>query len=113
MESLRKRWNEFAKKQTELVMARHSNARINLTRVVILLLILSYGIPKAAAGPAACAPCMGTATTFCAPLIAAGGACFSVAAFPPLLCACLLASGTGLCAWAIGACVPVCLAPTP
>ena len=60
-----------------------------------------------------CAPCVTWAGQFCTGLIAAGGACASVALFPPLLCACLLASGGLICAGAAGTCAVICLAPTP
>lgn len=114
-DSIKKWFREYGIRQSEVVKARtaHMTPSVRLVQVIILLIIITSQIPRSQAGPGACAACMAAATSFCAPLIVAGGQCFSVAAIPPLLCACLLAAGTGLCVWSVGACVPICLAPTP
>ncbi len=113
-------WKSFqaygTKKEAEIKVGmangRTQGPNAAVAGVILLLLISGQLIRGAEAGPATCAGCMAGVSTVCAPLMAAGGACFSVAAFPPLLCGCLLASGSGVCLYTVILCTAVCLAPT-
>src|SRR6218665_3350580 len=103
---------DFVRRQTAKTAA-DPNARIKQLAYVVILLVITSGIPKAESSAALCGPCLSGAGQICSSLFTAGGICYSVAAFPPALCVCLLANGGILCAISIGICVSVCLAPIP
>lgn len=106
---VKKWWMEVVRKGTAKTAA-DPNARVKLMGMVCVLLIIAWSIPKADA-VLLCAPCVAWAAKFCSYAVAAGGACAAVAAFPPALCACLLAVGGTACVAAAGTCAVVCLSP--
>ncbi len=111
IKSIKSAWLNFVHRQTEKT-SRDPMARAKVMGWVVALLIISFGLPKGESSFIACGPCVTWAAQFCGGLIAAGGACASVIAFPPLLCACLLSAGGLACAGAAVTCTAVCLAPT-
>lgn len=102
----------YVRKQTAKTAAA-PNARIKQLAYVFILLVIASGIPKAEGSPALCSPCLFGTGKICSALLTAGGICYSVAAFPPALCTCLLLYGGILCASSIIVCVGVCVAPIP
>ncbi len=112
MSGVKKAWMNYVKSASEAA-ARDPNGRVKVAAWLLLLLLVGYSVPRAQASALACGPCMSWAAPFCAKLVAAGGACAAVAAFPPALCSCLLLAGGLGCVAAVGTCVAVCLAPTP
>lgn len=111
-QTIKAAWLRYVHRQTEKT-SRDPMARAKVMGWVVTLLIISFGLPKGGTSFIACSPCVTWAAKFCGGLIAAGGACASVAAFPPLLCACLLSAGGIMCAGAAVTCTAVCLYPSP
>src|SRR6218665_727404 len=112
MASLENCWMNYVRNQTAKKAA-DPNARSKLMAYVVILLVISSRIPQAESGLIACGACVNMAAGFCVNAVATGGTCAAVAAFPPLLCSCLLTMGGGACVLAAGSCVALCLAPTP
>jgi hypothetical protein len=104
---LKERWLAYVRQQT-IKTAADPMARPKLLAMITILVIICYNLPKTEATGLTCGPCVTWAAQFCTGLIVAGGACASVALFPPALCACLLAAGGAGCAAAATTCAVIC-----
>lgn len=92
-------------------MESFKSIRLHRHALLVLFLIGSLCIPEADGGPGSCATCAAAAYAQCGSSTT-GGFCAAVYWFPPLFLACLIKAG-GSCALTAGACLAICISPSP